>query len=231
MTADGTGRTASGSVSGRGFLLRVPESWFEFDVWRATRTGDLARIVDARIAAEPALAPYRAGLLRALRGNAAEAERRGAVLGAATVEVEDGQVALMASLTVFHTVGAEDPELNTVDAIAAAITTSPPDAGSGHWRRVEVVDRPAGRAVQVRGVESATVGEPLECVILQSLIPVPADAANPDAANVGNPGVLNVVLTSPMTDVAEPMLDLFDAIAGTLAWTDAGTPATAGHQP
>ncbi|MFB4283348.1 MULTISPECIES: hypothetical protein [unclassified Nonomuraea] len=187
-----------------GFTVRVPESWYEFDVWRAGRTGDLARLVDARVAAEPALAPHRSLLIKVLREVADLAARHGAVFGAAMTDHVDDVGTVLATLMALHTRGRADPEDNTVEAIAAGVGTIPPQPGTPAWRDVEIVELDAGRAVRVTGVES---GE-LESVVMQTLIPVP-----------GGHGVLDLVLASPHLILAEPMLDLFDAISATLAWS------------
>ncbi|GAB3258477.1 hypothetical protein [Kineosporia babensis] len=188
------------------FTVRVPPSWYEFDVWRATRTGDLARLVDRRIAEDQRLARYRPALLKALREAAEQAERHGAVLCAAMTEPR-GQDVLTAMLTVFHTEGSPDPAANTVPAIAAQITAR--EDGS-QWRRVETVELAAGPAARVSGVESIPFGErQADCVLMQTLIPAPAG------------GVLNLTLSSHQTELQESWLDLFDAISSTLAWNDA----------
>ncbi|UBU14151.1 hypothetical protein [Nonomuraea gerenzanensis] len=188
-----------------GFTVRVPDSWYEFDVWRAGRTGDLARLVDARVAATPELAPHRSLLLKVLREVADLAARHGAVFGAAMTDHVEDAGTVLATLMVLHTRGRPDPEDNTVEAIASGVVTLPPTPGTPAWRAVEIVELDAGRAVRVTGVES---GE-LDSVVMQTLIPVP-----------GGHGVLDLVLTSPHLSLAEPMLDLFDAISATLAWSD-----------
>jgi hypothetical protein len=200
-----------------GFVLRVPASWTEFDLWRASRTGDLARMVDARIAEAPELAPRRGVLLRLMREAAQTAERNGAQWCAVSNEVADtdGGGMLAAVGIVFQTAGAPDPADNTVEAMAAQITAVAASAGTHRWRRVELVDLPAGRAVRVYGIQAAQpddgrhgVGVSVDVVTMQTLIPVPGDN-----------GVLNVVLTSPQLDLTEPMLGLFEAISSTLTWT------------
>ncbi|RBY80897.1 hypothetical protein DQ238_07605 [Geodermatophilus sp. TF02-6] len=202
--------TAPSTAAPTGFTLRVPTSWVEFDVWRATRTGDLARLVDARITQEPELAPQRSTLLKLLRQTAADAERRGAVFCAAMTEAVDDAGVLAATAMVFQTEGAPDPADNTVEAIAAQVSAGAPADGSPTWRRVEVVELPVGRAVRISGVERVDLGArgSLDAVVMQTLIPVPHEQ-----------GVLDVVLTSPQVQLAEPMLELFDAISATLAWS------------
>lgn len=203
-----------------GFTFRVPESWLEFDVWRATRTGDLARELDSRIAQAPELRPYRGTLLKALRQAAADAERQGAVCCAVMLDpvADDGMLA--ATLMVFQTDGAADPANNAPEVVAGQVTAVAPVEGQAHWRRVEIVEIPAGRAVRVRGVEAAAIdGRSVDCVVMQTLIPVPQDR-----------GVLNMVLTSPQVELAEPMLDLFDAVSSTLTWLTASGQDTNGSE-
>ncbi|OHV34230.1 hypothetical protein BCD49_24920 [Pseudofrankia sp. EUN1h] len=205
------------------FTLRVPESWFEFDVWRATRTGDLARLVDARIARYPRLRPHRATLLTLLREAADRAERQGAVYCATATRDESGTGDLVATLLVFHTPGADDPAENTVTAIAGQVSAVARAQAAEPWRTVELVTVPAGEAVRVQGVERSLVdGIPFETVTMQTLVPVPA-ALDGNTGGTGGTGgtngVLNVVLTSPHLALADDLLDLFSAISDTLTWS------------
>jgi hypothetical protein len=202
------------------FTLRVPSSWFQFDIWRATRSGELTRIVDDHLTRLPNLRPHRRDILKALRGLAEEAERAGAVTCAAAVE-EEG--AVLATLAVFVTEGMSEPALNTVPAIAAQIpATSRPDpdsdgVGESDWREVRVIDLPAGEAVQVRSVstlEGQASSAAVRIVSMETLVPMP-----------GRERVLNVVLTSPQTRLADDLLDLFGLITETLAWVGTPTPA------
>jgi hypothetical protein len=196
-------------VAPSGFTLRVPESWYEFDVWRATRTGDLARSLDARIAETPGLARYRRPLLKMLREAGREAERQGALFCAVMLDPVENAGRLVATAMVFHTDGAADPRENTVDAIAGQVSAQAPAEGSPEWRQVAIVETPAGRAVRLRGVEDADpdASRP-QAVVMQTLLPIPDDG-----------GVVNVVLTSPQVSLAEPMLELFAAISDTFAWS------------
>lgn len=202
--------------TGRRFDIRVPPNWFEIDLWRATRTGELARMIDQRISETPAMASYRSVILKFLREVAADAERRGVVFAAAMTEPVDGNRLLVATVLAFVTNGPPDEADNQVEAIAAQITAT---ASAGHgrdrtWRQVRLTDVPAGRCVRVSGVELAQVGDgrSAECVVMHTLIPVP-----------GAGQVLDLVLSSPQPDLSAPLLDLFDAISGTLTWTDSDT--------
>ena len=193
-----------------GFRIRVPASWFQFDAWRATRTADLARIVDAKVEQRRQLRPYRGALLRMLRDVAEEAQRRGALLCAVTADPVADAGNLLPTLMVFHTAGSSDADGNTVDGIAAGITAHEGGEGPASWRRVAIVELPAGRAVRVTGVD--VVGEggaALDVVTMHTLWP----------AREGG-GVVDVVLTSPQTQLTDALLDLFDAVSGTFTWAE-----------
>jgi len=193
-------------------VLRVPPSWWQFDVWRANRTGDLARLIDARIAETPQLAHYRSTFLRLMREAAKTAEANGAQLCVVSGDLVEEDGAMLAAMgMVFQTDGAPDPVDNTVEAIAGQVNAVAPSDGSRRWRRVEIIDIDAGRAVRVYGVHPVQFNGPdrtADVVMMQTLIPIP-----------GGGGILNVVLTSPQVASAQPMLDLFDAISSTLSWS------------
>jgi hypothetical protein len=200
---------ASAAVQPSGFTLRLPENWVEFDVWRANRSSDLARLVDARLAQTPELKPYRGALVKLLKEVAAHAERSGALYCAAMCDADDDAGLLVASVMVLHNDGPPDPADNTVEAIAGQVTSMAPSGPGEAWRQVQIVEIPAGRAVQVRGVEPAVAGRPdSQVVSMLMLVPVP-----------GGGGVVTIVLMSPQAELADPMLDLFDAISSTFGWS------------
>jgi len=200
--------TAQERAPGR-FSVRVPDSWYEFDLWRATRTGDLARLVDARVADVPALAPHRGAVLRLLRDVAADAERRGAVFCAAMAEPDGAEGTLLVAAMGFVTAGSPDPGENSVEAIAAQLSGTATEGDPGAGRRVRLVELAAGRGVRVQGIEPAAMaaGVATDCVTMQTILPVPGDAT-----------LVNLVLVSPNVELAEPLLDLFDAVTSTLHW-------------
>jgi hypothetical protein len=196
-----------------GFTLRVPETWVEFDVWRANHTGDLARLVDARLAQTPELKPHRGTLLKLLRSVAAHAERSGALYCAAMCDASEDSGLLAASVMIMQNDGPPDPADNTVEAIAAQVSSIAPSGPGAPWRQVQIVEIPAGRAVQVKGMEPAVAGRPeSQIVSMITLLPVP-----------GGDGVVSIVLMSPQVELAEPMLDLFDAISSTFGWSNIAT--------
>ena len=193
----------STAAPARAFSVELPENWFEFDVWRATRTGDLARLVDRRVAEHPELAPLRARLVQALRDVAAQAERAGVVWAAALADPWPDKRFLTA--TAFVAVAEPDPGLagDEVEVIAARIPAQG-DGASSRRRRVALGEVPAGRCVQVWTVSPGGPGLP-PAASLQTLVP-----------QAGR--VVNLVLSTPHVHLAEPFFGVFEAAAATLTF-------------
>jgi hypothetical protein len=128
-------------------------------------------------------------------------------------DVAEDSGLLAASVMVMQNDGPPDPADNTVEVIAGQVTSIAPSEPGAPWRQVEIVEIPAGRAVQVKGMEPAVAGRPeSQIVSMITLIPVP-----------GGGGVVSIVLMSPQIELAEPMLDLFDAISSTFGWSNVAT--------
>lgn len=199
------------------FSLRVPPDWVQFDIQRATRTGELTRIVDEHLSGLPHLRPLRRDILRALRHLATEAESAGAVLCAAVVDDQGADGALLATLVAFITDGMPEPALNTIPAIAAQLTATPrtepaADGTESDWREVRVIEIPAGDAVQLRGLTTIEVEADvpsLRLVTMETLIPLP-----------GGERILNLVLTSPHVTLVDDLLEVFGLISETLTWDE-----------
>ena len=170
------------------FSVRLPPNWFQIEL-----ADGGAPPAEGSPAVRAFAETVRAG---AVRG--------GVVLAAGMAEALDDDQLLLATLTATVTTGpaGEDRDL---DAIASAI--APFERPGGDWRRVEVMEVPAGRCVRVTGVETAGP-EGVSAVIMHSLVPMPGAGA----------AVLDLTLVSPSAGLADGLLDLFDAISGTLTW-------------
>lgn len=209
MTDNGSAG-AVGTTQPSGFILKVPPTWVELDIWRANHTGYLARLVDSRLAETPDLKQYRGPLLKLLKDVAAHAERSGALYCAAMCDADDDAGVLAASVMILRNDGPPDPADNTVEAIAGQVSSVVPSGPDEPWRQVQIVELPAGRAVQVKGMEPAVAGRPdSQVVSMLTLVPVPAGG-----------GVVSIVLMSPQVALTDPMLDLFEAISSTFGWSD-----------
>lgn len=203
--------------SGYGYAIRVPGSWFEVDVRPATRAASAADLVGRRITDLPELRERRADIVRLVRKQAAAAWDAGAVYCAVMAEpVADGL--LPACVTVSFLPGPADASSDAPDRLSPLMSTLSAKAARREgdpWTKVTTVDLPeAGAAARSFGVED--VEDPdsgagrgparsVRVVTMQTYVPIP---------DVNRVAV--VTCSSPAVEVAPALLDVFDAITGTL---------------
>jgi hypothetical protein len=175
--------------------------------------------VDDRVRDVPELRPHRATIVRLLRSAARDAWSSGARYCASLVDpTDDGPVT--ASVTVSVVTGPlgvrpDDPAY--VEALRHPLTIKAAKDADDTWREVAPVDvSGTGSAVRAWGVTDDELPEDVGWVrVVQMLQFAPI------------PGVNKVVLVScasPVLALAEPLLDVFDAICGTLRIVRAARP-------
>ncbi len=207
-----------GSGPAVGFALSVPDSWFEVDVKPATRDDALRALVEQRVREVPQLWEQRAAITRILRQQARRAWDAGAVYCASMIEpTEAGPVT--ASVTVSLVRGPLDARSDDPDRLAPLVARlTPKDArhDDDTWTEVTTVDIPAvGPCARSHGVEDVELPDDagwVRVVQMQTFAPVP------DASTV-----VIVSCSSPVLPLAEGLLDMFDAITGTLRLVTATT--------
>ncbi len=134
------------------------------------------------------------------------------LLGTATAGVEQGGVVLYLSfleaggipLSASLLVSRLHRRFDGLDAVAAL-------AGSGE---VELMTLPAGRAARLvrreRSKQSRKLGSEFEDTVVEYFVPVP-----------DRDEVLMLTFSTPLEPIADAMVGLFDAVAGTLRWQKA----------
>ncbi|MFD0070474.1 hypothetical protein ACFVJ9_57760, partial [Streptomyces sp. NPDC127574] len=83
-----------------GFRIKVPESWWEFDVRPESRDDSIRRMVAERIDERPELAQYRDTYTTFLRKAAADAWKSGALYCGCMAESFGGDTPITGSVTV-----------------------------------------------------------------------------------------------------------------------------------
>jgi hypothetical protein len=189
-------------VAGSGFALALPAGWLTVELDPRRRSASHRQLVAERVRAVPELARQRSSLLRLLGGFADEAVAAGAVYAAVLEEQVAGE-ALTAALTVTLLSGWGSPP--------------PVTTGSGTWQKAEPVDLPSGRAVRVFGVEDVDLpgGRWVRTVSSHLYVPLPD----------GRTALLSC--SSTAVDLAEPLLDLFEAISAGFVLLPADCPSGA----
>lgn len=194
-----------------GFVLSVPDSWFEVDLHPDTRNASIQDLVSRRLRDIPELFEHRATIARALRSAARSAYAAGAVYCGTMVQGLDDAV-LTATVTV-TLIDAPDDK-NGVETIAQQLTAIPRSGPDQTWRSVLYTELPeAGRVPRTQGVEDVTMPEGagwIRTVLMQTFVPVPGPRSTRVAV---------ITCSSPILALVDELLDLFDAVTSTFRFT------------
>lgn len=195
---------------GEGFALAVPRDWYELELRPDVRESAIRALVDEQTRAVPDLREHRSAISGFLLKQAAQAWNTGAVYSASMMErTEDGPVT--ANVTVSFvpgplTLDSDDPD--RAAALLDMLEEKQAESEDDTWTRLTVVELPrTGAAARTYGIEDVELPEQagwLRVVSMLTMVPVP-----------GVNRVALVTCTSPVLGLAEPLLDLFDAISGT----------------
>ncbi|MBF4607929.1 hypothetical protein [Curtobacterium sp. VKM Ac-1393] len=191
------------------FAITVPRSWFELPVEPERRDDRISALVQERIEDQRELFDHRTEIVRALRRFARSAWDSGARYCAAFAEPsEDGIVSGALTVTVLPA-----PEAGG-DALAALTDHVAALGGDDDGMHVDVHEVPrVGRVPRVWGV--STVQAPdgrgsFDVVLMQTFVPAGDQVAL-------------VSVSSPATDLAEPLYELFETVTDTFELIDSAT--------
>lgn len=206
------------TVERGGFRIKVPESWWEFDVRPESRDDSIRRMVDERVRQRQELAPYRDTYTAFLQKAAADAWKSGALYCGCMAESFGGDTPITGSVTVSMVGGrtADGEPLSTDPAvIAAQLAVKAAKREGDSWRKVTTVDIPGvGPAARTYGIEDIAVpgdelGRTIRAVLMQTFIPVPGQEGK----------VALVAGSSQVLDLAESFFDIFDAVTSTFRFS------------
>jgi hypothetical protein len=206
-----------------GFALRVPSSWFELDLVPSTRNASINSLVEERLKGVPEMLPHRATIVRLLRGAARDAWASGARYCACLVDpTDEGPVSASVTVSVVTgPLGVRPGDPAYAEALRAPLHPKLATSAEDTWRDVAAVDVPgATRGVRAWGVVDVEIPEDAGWVrVVQMLQFAPVPDAN---------RVVLVTCTSPVLSLTEALLDVFDAICGTLRLVRAEQSTAAG---
>ncbi|MGX1677181.1 hypothetical protein ACWIFK_03440 [Streptomyces althioticus] len=207
------------TVERGGFRIKVPESWWEFDVRPESRDDSIHRMVSERVRAHPELEPHRDTFVSFLRKAAADAWKSGALYCGCMAESFGGDTPITGSVTVSLVggrTGKGDPLPTDPEAVTAQLAVKEARREGDSWRKVTTVDIPGvGPAARTYGIEDVPVpgdelGRTIRAVLMQTFIPVPGQEGK----------VALVAGSSQVLDLAESFFDIFDAITSTFRFAD-----------
>ena len=199
------------------FTLTVPVNWCQLDLDPRTRAETIARLVEERFGAAPGqeLREARRELTAMLRRYARQAASRGAVYAALMYQEVEG-LSLSASLLVAVGEAPRDAAGRPVldPAALGRIMSGLADAGApaaADRPPADLFETPAGTAARLRRTTDSgfagTDGRTVVTAETQYFVPVP-----------GTDKVLALTFSTPNLPARQILEELFDAIAGTLAW-------------
>jgi len=202
-----------------GFRIKVPESWWEFDVRPESRDDSIRRMVNERVAGNPELAKYRDVYSEFLRKAAADAWKSGALYCGCMAESFGGDTPITGSVTVSLVGGRSqsgEPLSTDPSVMASQLAVKEVKKEGDSWRKVTTVDIPGvGPAARTYGIEDIAVPDDalkrtLRAVLMQTFIPVPGQEGK----------VALVAGSSQVLDLAESFFDIFDAITSTFRFAE-----------
>lgn len=197
-----------------GFRIKVPESWWEFDVRPESRDDSIRRMVSERVQQHPELAKYRDTYAAFLQKSAADAWKSGALYCGCMAESFGGDTPITGSVTVSIVGGrTQSGEALSTDpqTIASQLAVREAKKEGDAWRKVTTVDIPGvGPAARTYGIEDIVVPDDtlkrtIRAVLMQTFIPVPGQEGK----------VALVAGSSQVLDLADSFFDIFDAITAT----------------
>ncbi len=211
-----------------GLALITPEIWWDVPLDPKTRHQAIARMVDERVEADPRLADRRDGLVSLLRRSAREAADAGGVLCSCMAMLAEDTAMSANLLVLIKALGSADGSASGtgVDDLLAGLREGFDDDVSSTAPELGLVElAEAGRAVRLRTIRRTTLplaDQTLPTLLVQYFVPLPA----------GDRRTAVVTFTSPSLAYEAPMVEMFDVIAQTLIFTDAGgEPLTPAGEP
>lgn len=202
------------------FAITVPRSWFELPIDPERRDDAISALVEERIVEHRELWDHRTEIVRVLRRFARSAWDSGARYCAAFAEPsEDGIVSGALTVTMLPAPqGDEDPLGALTDHVASLGS-----ADDGMHVDVHEVPR-VGRVPRTWGVSSVPAPDgrgSFDVVLMQTFFPTGDQVAL-------------VSVSSPATDLAEPLFELFETVTDTFELVDSaavGSAAGSGSGP
>ncbi|WP_033319532.1 hypothetical protein [Streptomyces yerevanensis] len=202
-----------------GFRIKVPESWWEFDVRPESRDDSIRRMVAERVRERPELEKYKDTYTAFLQKSAADAWKSGALYCGCMAESFGGDTPITGSITVSLVGGrtqAGEPLSTDPQFMAGQLAVREAKKEGDAWRKVTTVDIPGvGPTARTYGIEDIPVpgdslNRTIRAVLMQTFIPVPGQEGK----------VALIAGSSQVLDLADSFFDIFDAITSTFRFAE-----------
>jgi hypothetical protein len=197
-----------------GYVVRVPDSWYDIDVHPATRDDSIRVLVEDRVRGNDDLWRERRSIITFLRQQAKAAYDAGATYCASfATPTDEGPVTGSVVISLVRAPAGSSEQDDLTEHLASLFTPVPKGRHEyDPWTSVGTVDVPGvGPCARSWGVQDVEVDGRgyIRNVFMQTAVPVP-----------GSNKVFLISASSPVVPLAEPLLDLFDAVTGTFRLVD-----------
>ncbi|MEU9633546.1 hypothetical protein ACGFZZ_00710 [Streptomyces tendae] len=190
----------------------MPEGWFRLDIDPERRERSVDALVDRRFEGTDNMPHIKRQLRQDLLAQAAAAFREGGIELYLSLQ-QAGPLTIPASLLVTFMPASPNGTTPSLEAVATRLASD----GQAEVQVVELVAGTAVRARRVTGGPGQTppaglpgkAEETLPSVTLDYQLPVPETGAH-----------LLLTFSTPLVQIADAMVELFDAVAGSLTWMD-----------
>lgn len=199
------------------YQLLLPEGWFRVHIEPERRQQSVDALVERQFKGIDNAPQLKAQLRQEMTGQAARAFDEGGIELYLSLQ-QAGPFTVPASLLVALGLPPQGGRLPALDDIAARLAAEAKDS-----QEVSVVELPAGPALRIREeYDPARDRQAVKAVKTEK----DADYALPSLTldyQVQVPraeAILLLTFSTPLIQIADAMVDLFDAVAGSLSWTD-----------
>ncbi|MFE2050364.1 hypothetical protein ACFXAS_17875 [Streptomyces sp. NPDC059459] len=194
------------------YRLLMPEGWFRLDIDPERRERSVDALVNRRFEGTDNVPHIKRQLRQDLLAQAAAAFREGGIELYLSLQ-QAGPLTIPASLLIIFLPAPSSGTSPSLEAVANRLA-------SDGQSEVEILELAAGPAVRVRRATGGPEQAP------PAGLPGEAEEALPSVTldyQVSVPGTGSYVLmtfSTPLVQIADAMVELFDAVAGSLTWID-----------
>ncbi|WP_329275813.1 hypothetical protein [Streptomyces sp. NBC_01451] len=197
------------------YRLLLPEGWFRVDITPERREQSVDALVERQFKGIDNAPQIKAQVRQEMLGQAARAFDEGGIELYLSLQ-QAGPFTVPASLLIALGLPPQGGHLPALHDIADRLAAEEKDS-----REVSVVELAAGTALRVREEYDPARDRPPVGAEKEAELALPSVTLDYQVQVPGAEAILILTFSTPLVQIADAMVDLFDAVAGSLSWTDA----------
>ncbi|MGY1500201.1 hypothetical protein ACW4TU_27080 [Streptomyces sp. QTS52] len=197
------------------YQLLLPEGWFRVNITPERREQSVDALVERQFKGIDNAPQIKAQARQEMLAQAAKAFEEGGIELYLSLQ-QAGPLTVPASLLVALGFPPQGGRLPALDDIAGRLA-----AEGKASREVSVVELAAGPALRVRDEYDPARDHPPVPTEKEAELALPSVTLDYQVQVPRAEAILLLTFSTPLVQIADAMVDLFDAVAGSLSWTDA----------